>query len=237
MLTPTWAPRSSASATAAGSTLHLAPLPGTDLALANGLLHLAVKQGRIDADYVARRTTGFAAVRAGVAAYWPDRVERITGVGVAQLLQTLDALTAESAMILTARGAEQHSHGTATAQAWINLALALGKAGRPFCGWGTLTGQGNGQGGREHGQKADQLPGYRRIADPAHRAAVAAVPSGAHRVALCEQHTLDCGNSALRVHLHPRSALAETWVNGPGVGSARGGCARLAPAVPTTFGE
>ena len=53
--------------------------------------------------------------------------------------------------------------------------LALGKAGRPGCGYGCLTGQGNGQGGREHGQKADQLPGYRRIDDPAARAHVAGV--------------------------------------------------------------
>ena len=59
-----------------------APLPGTDLALANGLLHLAIKEGLVDTDYIATRTRGFAAVRAGVASYWPDRVERITGVGV-----------------------------------------------------------------------------------------------------------------------------------------------------------
>ena len=62
-------------------------------------------------------------------------------------------------MILTARGAEQHSNGTDTAQAYINLALALGLPGKPGSGYGTITGQGNGQGGREHGQKADQLPG------------------------------------------------------------------------------
>ncbi len=78
-------------------------------------------------------------------------------------------------MILTARGAEQQSKGVDNALAFINLALALGKAGRPHCGWGCLTGQGNGQGGREHGQKADQLPGYRKLDNPAHRAAVAAV--------------------------------------------------------------
>ena len=82
---------------------------------------------------------------------------------------------ADSAMILTARGAEQHSSGTDTAQAFVNLALALGLPGRPFSGYGTITGQGNGQGGREHGQKADQLPGYRKLADPAHRAYVAGV--------------------------------------------------------------
>ena len=163
-------------ATARGSTLHLAPLPGTDLALANGLLHLAIKADLIDVGYIARRTVGFAAVRSSVASYWPDRVERITGVPVAALRRTVEALaTAPSAMILTARGAEQHSSGTDMAQAYINLALALGLPGKPYSGYGTVTGQGNGQGGREHGQKADQLPGYRKLADPADRAHVAAV--------------------------------------------------------------
>ncbi|SDF83894.1 assimilatory nitrate reductase (NADH) alpha subunit apoprotein [Blastococcus aurantiacus] len=163
-------------ATARSAALHLQPLPGTDLALANGLLHLAIAEGLVDEDYVAARTTGFAEVRDGVAAYWPDRVERITGVPVEQQRRTVFALArAAKAIVLTARGAEQHRSGTDTASAWINLALALGLPGRPGSGWGTVTGQGNGQGGREHGQKADQLPGYRSLADPAARAHVAAV--------------------------------------------------------------
>ena len=82
---------------------------------------------------------------------------------------------AERAMVLTARGAEQHSKGTNTVSALINLALALGLPGTEGSGYGCLTGQGNGQGGREHGQKADQLPGYRHIDDPAAREHVAAV--------------------------------------------------------------
>ncbi|MET0692857.1 MAG: molybdopterin-dependent oxidoreductase, partial [Propionibacteriaceae bacterium] len=155
-------------ATAAGSSLHLQPLPGTDLALANGMLHLAIKEDLIDTDYINRRTKGFAAVRASVTSYWPDRVERLTGVPVAELREAVRAMaTASSAMILTARGAEQHSNGTDTAQAFLNLALALGLPGKPNSGYGTITGQGNGQGGREHGQKADQLPGYRKLANPA----------------------------------------------------------------------
>ncbi|MGY1796116.1 molybdopterin oxidoreductase family protein [Geodermatophilus sp. SYSU D00525] len=167
-------PRRTATARSAG--LHLQPLPGTDLALANGLLHVAVAEGLVDEAYVAARTTGSDAVRAAVRSYWPDRVERITGVPVEQQRRTVSALArAERAVVLTARGAEQHSAGTDTATAWLNLALALGLPGRPGSGWGTLTGQGNGQGGREHGQKADQLPGYRRLADPADRAHVAAV--------------------------------------------------------------
>jgi assimilatory nitrate reductase catalytic subunit len=163
-------------ATARSAALHLQPLPGTDLALANGLLHIAVAEGLVDEDYVAARTSGFADVRDGVAAYWPDRVERITGVPVEDQRRTVLALArADTAIVLTARGAEQHRSGTDTAQAWINLSLALGLPGRPGSGWGTVTGQGNGQGGREHGQKADQLPGYRSLADPAARAHVAAV--------------------------------------------------------------
>ncbi len=162
--------------TATGASLHLQNRPGSDLALANGLLAIAIRDGLVDREYIDARTTGFEAVRSRLAPYWPDRVERLTGVPVPQLRATLAALSeAPSAMILTARGAEQHSTGTDTAQAFINLALALGLPGRPASGYGTVTGQGNGQGGREHGQKADQLPGYRRINDPAARAHVAAV--------------------------------------------------------------
>ncbi|WP_127507132.1 molybdopterin oxidoreductase family protein [Actinoplanes solisilvae] len=162
--------------TAAGAHLHLQPLPGTDLALANGLLHIAVREGYVDDDYVAARTTGFEAVRQATNSYWPERVERMTGVAESKLRETVRLLATNGpAMILTARGAEQHSNGTDTAQAYLNLALALGLVGRPFSGYGTITGQGNGQGGREHGQKADQLPGYRKLDDPAARAHVAAV--------------------------------------------------------------
>jgi assimilatory nitrate reductase catalytic subunit len=164
------------SSTARGAKLHLQPVPGTDLALANGLLYLAIRHGLIDTTYIADRTGGFEEVRRAVRAYWPDRVERITGVSVAQLDEAARLLgEAPTAMVLTARGTEQHANGTDTTLAWINLALALGLPGRPGCGFATLTGQGNGQGGREHGQKADQLPGYRRLDDPQARAHVAAV--------------------------------------------------------------
>ena len=162
--------------TAAGSSLHLQAVPGTDLALANGMLHMAIREGWVDEEYVEQRTTGYAHVRVAVSSYWPDRVERITGVPVADLYRATEWLaTAPTAMVLTARGAEQHSRGTDTAQAFVNLALALGLPGRPLSGYGTITGQGNGQGGREHGLKADQLPGYRKLADPVDRAHVAAV--------------------------------------------------------------
>ena len=110
------------------------------------------------------------------ATYWPDRVERITGVPAADIERAAHMMgEAATAMVLSARGTEQQSNGTDNVLAYINLLLALGRAGKVSCGYGCLTGQGNGQGGREHGQKADQLPGYRKLADPADRAAVAAV--------------------------------------------------------------
>ena len=163
-------------ATARQANLHLQTAPGTDLALANALLHIVITEGLVDQDYVRRRTTGFEAAARVAAGYWPERVERLTGVPVADLRATVRALAgARRAILVTARGAEQHGKGTDTVSAWINLALALGLPGRPGSGYGCLTGQGNGQGGREHGQKADQLPGYRRIDDPAARAHVAGV--------------------------------------------------------------
>ncbi|WP_340561663.1 molybdopterin oxidoreductase family protein [Streptomyces sp. GSL17-111] len=162
--------------TAELADLHLAPRPGTDLALALGLLHLVVAEGRTDERYIAERTTGWAGARAAAMAHWPELVERITGVPVPQLREAVGHFCdAESAMVLTARGPEQQAKGTDTVGAWINLTLATGRAGRPRSGYGCLTGQGNGQGGREHGQKADQLPGYRLLTDPTARAHVAGV--------------------------------------------------------------
>ena len=161
-------PRTTTSAQAA--TLHLRLTPGTDAALAGGLLHILVRDGLIDEEYIRERTEGFEQVKGAVAAYWPSRVEQITGVPEARIQEAAHLLGfAKTAMILSGRGSEQQSQGVNNTLAYINIALALGIAGKPYSGYGCLTGQGNGQGGREHGQKADQLPGYRRIDDPAAR--------------------------------------------------------------------
>ncbi|WP_280530176.1 molybdopterin oxidoreductase family protein [Nocardioides dongkuii] len=162
--------------TADRADTFLQPVPGTDLALSLGLLHLLDAAGAVDEEYVAARTTGLDAARRTAAAWWPERVERVTGVPVAELRVLAERLAAAGRVtVLTARGAEQHAQGTATVLGWINVALALGMPGRPHAGYGCLTGQGNGQGGREHGQKSDQLPGYRMIDDPAAREHVARV--------------------------------------------------------------
>jgi assimilatory nitrate reductase catalytic subunit len=163
-------------ATAAWASQHLPIRPGTDAALANGLLHVLIRDNLIDSAFIRDRTDGFEEVRRIAAIYWPQRVEEITGIPEAAIVDTARRLgTAAHPMILTARGPEQQSQGVNNTLAYINVALALGAVGRPFSGFGCLTGQANGQGGREHGQKADQLPGYRRIDDESARAHVAEV--------------------------------------------------------------
>ena len=162
--------------TAKAADLHLALSPGTDAALANGILHIAIRDRLVDTVFIGTRTKGFEAVRRVAKTYWPDRVERITGVPAGQIERAAHMLgEAATAMVLTARGAEQQSHGTDNVLAYINLLLALGRAGKKHSGYGCLTGQGNGQGGREHGQKADQLPGYRKLTDAGARAHVAGI--------------------------------------------------------------
>ena len=162
--------------TARAAHLHLALTPGSDLALGNALLALAIDMGLVDREYVERRTVGFDSVRRSLASYEPARVERMTGIALPTLRRAVQWLaTSESSMILSGRGPEQQSKGADTVVTFTNLMLALGKVGKPFSGYGCLTGQGNGQGGREHGQKADQLPGYRYIVDAAAREHVAKV--------------------------------------------------------------
>ncbi|MGI5189129.1 molybdopterin oxidoreductase family protein [Promicromonospora sp. CA-289599] len=162
--------------------VHLAPVPGTDLAVLLGLLHVVLAEGLADREYLEQRTTGFDDVARSVAGWWPERVESVSGVPADELRRVARLLAAAApvhggagAYVLTGRGVEQSTQGTATVTASINLALALGLPGRVGSGYGAITGQGNGQGGREHGQKADQLPGYRKIDDPAAREHVAAV--------------------------------------------------------------
>ncbi|MGW7683420.1 molybdopterin oxidoreductase family protein [Kribbella sp. NPDC054772] len=177
-------PRRSATAglTTEGAGIHLKATPGTDLALVLALTHVVLQEGLADRDYLNDRTDDPDALIRSTASWWPERAERVTGVPAATIRQAARVLAAAApvnggagAFILTGRGAEQHSKGTDTVTACINLALALGLPGRLGSGYGCITGQGNGQGGREHGQKADQLPGYRSISDPAAREYVAGV--------------------------------------------------------------
>lgn len=232
-------PRRSATASLAddGAGMHLAPVPGTDMVVLLALLHVAWAEGLVDEEYLATRTTGTDEVRRSVSGWWPERAEMVCGVPAADLRRAARLLAAASparegrgCAVLTGRGVEQSSQGTATVTAAINLALALGLPGRPSSGYGAITGQGNGQGGREHGQKADQLPGYQRIDDPVARAHVAGVwgvdPSslpgpGLPAVALLRALGTGGGPRALLVH------GSNLLVSAPNAGAVRDRLASL----------
>jgi assimilatory nitrate reductase catalytic subunit len=148
--------------------------PGRDSALMNGLLHVCIARDWIDHTFIAQHTNGFEAVRDAVATYTPAYVESITGVPAAAIVQAAEWWgTAPTAMLLHARGIEHHTKGTENCLACINLVLATGKIGQLGSGYSTITGQGNGQGGREHGQRCNQLPSGRDIDNPEHRRLVA----------------------------------------------------------------
>src|SRR6266581_73835 len=154
--------------------LFLPVRPGRDSALMNGILHVLIARDWIDHDFIAAHTVGFAAVRETVARYTPQRTAEITGVPAAAIIRAAELWAeAENSLLLHARGIEHHTKGVENVLSCINLVLATGRIGRPGCGYGTITGQGNGQGGREHGQRCNQLPGARDIENPAHRAVVA----------------------------------------------------------------
>ncbi len=156
--------------------LYLPVRPGTDLALLQGMLHVIIRDRLTDQDFIAAHTTGFDEVAQSVAAWDPLTVANQTGVPPEAIEKAAHWIgEAERAILLHARGLEHQSKGVENCLALINLTLACGHIGRPGAGCMMITGQGNGQGGREHGQKCDQLPGQRSIADPAAREHVARV--------------------------------------------------------------
>ncbi|OLC90439.1 MAG: nitrite reductase [Deltaproteobacteria bacterium 13_1_40CM_3_71_4] len=155
--------------------LYLPVRPGRDAALMNAILHAVVRLGGVDEDFIAQHTTGFEAVREAIADCAPEAVERLVGIPAARIVEAAELwVQAPRTMLLHARGIEHHTHGVENVLSCINLVLATGKIGKPGCGYATITGQGNGQGAREHGQRCNQLPGGRDIENPAHRAHVAA---------------------------------------------------------------
>lgn len=156
--------------------LFLPIKPGRDIALFNGILHLMIENDWLDHEYINEHTVGFDAVAEHVRDWNPRKTAEVTGISERSIRQAAEWWgQAKSSFLLHARGIEHHSHGVQNCLGAINIVLASGRIGREGCGYATITGQGNGQGGREHGQKCDQLPGMRDISNPEHRAYVASV--------------------------------------------------------------
>jgi len=156
--------------------LFLPVKPGRDIALFNGVLNRMIERDWIDHDFIERSTDGFDAVAEHVSQWTIERTAEVTGIAPKAIEKAAELWgTARTSFLMHARGIEHHSHGVQNVLGAINMVLASGRIGREGCGYATITGQGNGQGGREHGQKCDQLPGARDIDNPEHREYIAGV--------------------------------------------------------------
>lgn len=156
--------------------LFLPIKPGRDIALFNGVLQLMIENDWLDHEFIEKHTNGFDALAASVHQWTPARTAEVTGIAERSIRQAAEWWgTASTSFLMHARGIEHHSHGVQNVLGAINIVLASGRIGRPHCGYGTITGQANGQGGREHGQKCDQLPGMRDLDNPDHREHIAKI--------------------------------------------------------------
>jgi NADPH-dependent sulfite reductase flavoprotein alpha-component len=151
-------------ATADKADLFLQIRPGTDLALLNGLLHLLVANGHVDAEFIAEHTRGWDAMPEFLADYPPDVVAGLTGIPEADIRTAAEWIgEAGEWMSLWTMGLNQSTHGTWNTNAICNLHLATGAICRPGSGPFSLTGQPNAMGGREMGYMGPGLPGQRSV--------------------------------------------------------------------------
>jgi ferredoxin-nitrate reductase len=172
-------PRETASC--AGADLHLKLRPGTDVALHHGLARRLWETGAIDEAFIADHTEGWAGLQAAFAPWTLERTAAECGLAAGDIAQAAAWLAGGRRFLsLWTMGLNQSSVGVDKNATLINLSLITGKIGRPGCGPFSLTGQPNAMGGREVGGLANLASAHRDLADPAHRAEIAAhwgVPS------------------------------------------------------------
>ena len=162
--------------TAREADLFLPILPGTDVALFNGMLHICLWEDLVDVAYIDAHTEGFAELKRLVRDYTPKLVAETCGISEEDLTTAARWFGASKASLsLYCQGLNQSSSGTAKNASLINLHLATHQIGKPGAGPFSLTGQPNAMGGREVGGLANLLSAHRDIGNAAHRAEVAAL--------------------------------------------------------------
>ncbi|MBI4432342.1 MAG: nitrate reductase [Candidatus Omnitrophica bacterium] len=159
--------------TAMMADLHLPLKPRTDIALLNGIMHILIKEKRIDPGYIENHTTGFRELKERLETYTPERVGEITGLSVSDIRRTAHLYAgARAPFIGWTMGVNHSTQGTETVNAICNLALITGHVGKVGASPFSITGQCNAMGTRESGFTSS-LPGYRKFEEPSHRAELA----------------------------------------------------------------
>ncbi len=161
--------------TAEAADLHLAILPGTDVALFNAMLHVMFWEGLCDLRYIADHTEGFDELKDTVRDYTPQRVAEVCGVAAEDIIRAAQWFAQGPTLSLYCQGLNQSISGTQKNAALVNLHLASGQIGKPGAAPFSLTGQPNAMGGREVGGMANLLSAHRDLSNPAHRAEIAAL--------------------------------------------------------------
>jgi len=148
------------------ATLHLQAGPGTDVAWINGLIHVILKEGLADLDFIDKYTENFSSMRKVIEKYTPQFVEEITGIPAKKLIEAARIYgSARQAMIFYAMGITQHVTGTDNVLSLANLSMVTGHVGRPSTGVNPLRGQNNVQGACDMGALPDSLTGYQKVED------------------------------------------------------------------------
>lgn len=160
---------------AALANIHLQMLPGTDVALYNGMLAHIITQGLVNQQFIRDRTTDYERMRDAVAPYTLDVAARITGIPAALIARAAETYArGPNTSTLWAMGLTQHATGTDIVASLLNLLLACGMIGR----WGAamipIRGQNNVQGASDVGAIPFAYTDYRPVTDPANRAEYAA---------------------------------------------------------------
>ncbi len=146
--------------------IHVRNRPGTDVAWINGLMHIIIKEGWEDTDFISQRTEGFEELKKEVEAYSPEQVAEITGIAPEDLRRIAETFgKAEKGSILYAMGITQHTSGTDNVLSLANLAMLTGNLGRHGTGVNPLRGQNNVQGACDMGGLPNVYPGYQSVSD------------------------------------------------------------------------
>ena len=142
-------------------------MPGSNIAMLNGMANVILQNGWENKEFIAKRTESIDEFRKKVAEYDLERVAKITGVAGEKIVEASRLYAqAKNAMIIYGLGVTEHQTGTENAMAIANLALLCGHIGRPATGIMALRGQNNVQGASDLGPLPATLPGYQSIADP-----------------------------------------------------------------------
>lgn len=144
--------------------LHLKLKPGTNVAFANGMMNVIIEEGLVDETFIAERTENFEALKEIVKDYTPDKVAEICGIDADKLREAARIYaTVDKAPIMYCLGVTEHHTGTEGVMSLSNLAMMVGKIGRPGCGVNPIRGQNNVQGACDMGASPNQFPGYQNI--------------------------------------------------------------------------